>query len=143
MRTHAAPFPRKRLAAGALAAACLAASLAVAADQASAGYTGQVAAGVLKITGDAASDKVALLVDPSTPSTLLVDVGEDGTVVLSFDRSTFTAIDVAALGGDDEIRVDLALSTFIDAPVRLDGGSGDDTLIGGSGPETIAGGVGD
>src|SRR4051794_6806267 len=128
MRTHAAPFPRKRLAAGALAAACLAASLAVAADQASAGYTGQGAAGGLKITGDAGSGKGGPLVGPSPPAPLLVDVGEDGTVDLSFDRSTFTAIDVAALGGDDEIRVDPPLSTFIDAPVRLDGGSGDDTL---------------
>ena len=44
----------------AVAGACLAATLALDTDQASAAYTAQVQAGTLQITGDAASDKLAL-----------------------------------------------------------------------------------
>ena len=41
-----------------------------------------------------ASDKLALRLSPGDPGTLQLDAGEDGTVDFSFDRSTFTSIDV-------------------------------------------------
>src|SRR5436309_2299052 len=66
---------------------------------------GQVQGGTLQISGDAASDKLGLQVSPVDPNVLQVDVGEDGTTDFSFDRTTFTAIDVEAGGGDDEVRI--------------------------------------
>src|SRR4051812_23806618 len=48
--------------------------------------TAQVKAGTLQIRGDGAADKLKL--EP-TPTTLVVDVGEDNTADFTFDRSTF------------------------------------------------------
>src|SRR5581483_8029094 len=61
----------------------------------------------------------------------------------AFDRSTFTAIDVEAGGGDDTIRIDQVNGTFTDDAITLNGGAGNDTLIGGDGAETLIGGAGD
>ena len=58
-----------------------------------------------EVKGNGASDKLALR-PAGRARTLQVDVGEDGTADFSFDRSTFTAIDVEAGGGDDEVRID-------------------------------------
>src|SRR5436190_22406591 len=95
---------RRVLALSALSGALLAAALALGATPAFAAYTARVQGGTLKVTGDGVSDKLALLVSGSS-NTVQVDVGEDNTVDVSFDRTTFTAIDVQAGGGDDEIRV--------------------------------------
>jgi Ca2+-binding RTX toxin-like protein len=73
---------------------------------------------------------------------LQLDAGEDGTVDFSFDRSTFTAIDVQAGGGDDEVRVDDSFGSFADEALTIDGGSGNDTLIGGDGGDVLIGGNG-
>src|SRR6476661_27815 len=89
------------------------------------------------------SDKVALRLQGASPTTLQVDVGEDGSADFSFDRSTFTGIDVDAGGGDDDVRVDQSGGPFTDETVTIDGGSGDDTLIGGSGADVFEGGPGD
>jgi hypothetical protein len=107
-----------------------------------AAYTAKVQAGTLKITGDGASDKLALGLQGGAPNTLDVDVGEDGTTDFSFDRSTFTAIDVQAGGGDDEVRIVQGGGTFTDEAVTLNGGAGNDTLIDGSGSDTLVGGTG-
>ena len=53
-------------------------------------------AGTLTLTGNAASDKLVAAPRAGRTDTLQVDVGEDGTADFSFDRSTFTAIDVEA-----------------------------------------------
>src|SRR4051812_46765166 len=82
----------------ALVAASAAATLALRADPAFAAYTAHVQAGTLEITGNAASDKLALRLEAGSPSTLELDVGEDGTADFSFDRTTFTAIVVNAGG---------------------------------------------
>ena len=120
----------------------LAATLAFGAHPALAAYTARVQAGTLKITGNAASDKVALRLEPGSPTTLQVDVGEDGTADFSFDRSTFTAIDVEAGAGDDEVRIDESGGSFTDEAVTMNGGAGDDTLLGGSGADIVLGGGG-
>jgi Ca2+-binding RTX toxin-like protein len=119
----------------------LAGLLGIGAEQAAASYTGQVQNGVLKVTGNSASDTLALRILFST-GTLDLDVGDDGTADLSFDRSTFTAIEVDAGGGDDVVRVGSEVPQFADEPITLGGGAGNDTLIGASGAETLLGGSG-
>ena len=90
------------------------------------------------LVGNGASDKLSLELDPSDPAFLIVDVGEDGTVDFRFDRSTFSAINVQAGAGDDEVRVGNGVGD-----VTVDGGAGNDTLIGGDGNDTLIGGAGD
>ena len=139
MRTIEHP---RALALSVLTGVFLAATLAFGAHPALAAYTARVQAGTLKITGNAASDKLALRLEPGSPTTLQVDVGEDGTADFSFDRSTFTAIDVEAGAGDDEVRVDESGGSFTDEAVTMNGGAGDDTLLGGSGADIVLGGGG-
>jgi Ca2+-binding RTX toxin-like protein len=134
---------RKTLTAGVGALALGAAVLAFAAGPAAAAYTAQVQDGTLNIVGDNASDKLALRLAPGSPGTLQLDVGEDGTADFSFDRSTFTAIDVQAGGGDDEVVVDQIDGTFTDDALTIDGGRGDDTIRGGDGADLLIGGSGD
>jgi Ca2+-binding RTX toxin-like protein len=143
MNTMASRTARRgALGAGAVAAAFSAALLAFAAGPASAASTAGVQGGVLKITGNGASDKLALRLQAGSPGTLQVDVGEDGTADFSFDRSTFTAIDVEAGGGDDEVVVDQSNGTFTDEALTIDGGGGNDTLLGGDGNDVLVGGGG-
>lgn len=86
MSIHAHPPGRRALAVSA-AAGALAATLDLTTDQASAAYTAQVQAGTLHITGDAASDTLALQL--GAPGTLQVSV--NGVPAFSFDATTFTA----------------------------------------------------
>jgi len=116
---------RRALLASAAGGACLTAILGFAADPAAAAYKAQVKSGTLQINGDGASDKLELLTAPVNPNILELDVGEDGTINFSFDRSTFSAIDVQAGGGNDEVRI--APGAQLDG-VTIDGGAGDDTL---------------
>jgi hypothetical protein len=136
MNLQADRIGRRALTMGAATGSILAATLTFAATQADAAYTAQVKAGTLQIRGDGASDRLVLT---PTPTTLLVDVGEDGTADFTFDRSTFTAVNVQAGDGDDEVRVDNAVSPL---ELTIDGGAGDDTLIGANGNETLIGGAG-
>jgi Ca2+-binding RTX toxin-like protein len=129
----------RALLASAVGGACLTAMLGFAADPAAAAYRAQVQNGTLQISGDGASDKLELLTAPDNPSIVELDVGEDGTIDFAFDRSTFSAIDVQAGGGDDEVRI--APGAQI-GDVTIDGGAGDDTLIGGDGNDTLIGGPG-
>ena len=69
----------------------------------------------------------------------MLDVGGDGTADFSFDRATFTAIDVTAGGGDDVVRV---VGAFADEKLTVNGGSGADTLRSGLGQDTLLGGPG-
>ena len=123
--------------------AALAGTFAFGAQSALAAYTANVHNGTLEITGDRASDKLALRLAAGNPNTLQVDVGDDGTPDFSFDRSTFTAIHVQGGAGNDQIRIDQSNGTFTDEAVTLDGGSGDDTLLGGDGADVLIGGSGD
>src|SRR5262245_44103334 len=133
---------KKMLVLGALAAGVAAAVLGPGAGPALAAYTASVQNGTLNVVGDNASDKLALRLAPGDPNTLQVDVGDDGTADFSFDRSTFTAIHVAAGGGDDQVRIDQINNLFTDEAVTIDGGNGNDTLLGGDGADTLIGGPG-
>src|SRR4051812_45951438 len=123
-------------------AAVAAAAFGLGASPARAAYAAHVQAGTLQVTGDGAGDKLALRLAPGAPNTLQLDVGQDGTADFSFDRTTFTAIDVHAGGGDDELRIDQSGGLFTDEQVTLDGGSGDDTVVDGDGADTLLGGKG-
>jgi Ca2+-binding RTX toxin-like protein len=132
----------KALQGGAVLGASVAALLGVNVAPALASYTAGVQGQTLQIKGDGASDKLALRLSPADPNMLQVDVGEDGTADFSFDRSTFTAINVQAGGGDDEVRVDDSFGSFADDALTIDGGAGNDTLIGGDGNDVLIGGAG-
>ncbi len=119
--------------------ACLIALFGFVAAPAQAAYKAQVQGGTLQITGDAASDKLSLGASPTDLNTLVVDVGEDGTTDFAFNRSTFSAIDVEAGGGNDEVRVVGGVDI---GPVTINGGAGDDTIIGGSEADVLLGGPG-
>jgi Ca2+-binding RTX toxin-like protein len=120
-----------------------AAALGLAPDRAQAAYSAQVEAGTLKLHGNAADDTLVLRLQPGSPGTLQADIGADGTAEFSFDRSTFSSIEVEAGSGDDEVRVDQSGGTFTDESITMNGGSGDDTLIGGAGAEIFIGGAGE
>ena len=133
---------KKALVLGTLSAAVAAAVLGPGAGTAFAAYTAGVQNGTLNVVGDNAADRLALRLAVGDPNTLQVDVGDDGTADFSFDRSTFTAIHVAAGGGDDQVRIDQIGGTFTDEAVTIDGGNGNDTLLGGDGADTLIGGAG-
>jgi Ca2+-binding RTX toxin-like protein len=120
----------------------VAAVLAFGAGAAPAAYTAQIVAGTLQITGNGASDKLALRLQAGVPTVLDVDVGDDGTAEVSFDRSLFTAINVSAGGGNDLVRIDQSNGAFTDEAITIDGGSGNDTLLGGDGADFLIGGPG-
>ena len=133
---------RRVLALSTLAVAVLAAALGRA-SEATAAYTAEIDAGTLAITGDGGDDKLVLRLQLGAPAMLEVDVGADGTADFTVDRNTFTAIDVDARGGDDEVRIDHSGGTFPDELVTIEGGTGDDTLVGGIGDQILVGGSGD
>src|SRR3954464_3712475 len=74
--------------------ATLGAILVLGTGNAMASVTAQVSRGTLRVAGDAENDKVLITRHPAPPDTLVVDVGEGGSADFSFDRATFTAIDV-------------------------------------------------
>jgi hypothetical protein len=111
-----------------------------------AGATGRTSASVsndtLTVTGSSSRDSLALRLAAGDANTLEVDFGDDGSAEHSFDRSTFSSIEVALRSGTDRFRVDQANGTFADEALTVDGGSGNDTLDGGDGVERFVGGTG-
>jgi Ca2+-binding RTX toxin-like protein len=134
----------RALTAALVAGAGLAAWFGLAADRAYAAYSAQVTGGTLTITGDGASDQLALRLQAGSPTTLEVDVGNDGSADFSFDRGTFDAILVKAGGGRDLVKIDDTKGAFTDTETTtINGEGGNDTLLGGNGAETFLGGLGD
>jgi Ca2+-binding RTX toxin-like protein len=119
-------------------------ALGVGAERAHAAFSAQVVNGTLIVTGNGASDQLALRLQAGVPTTLEVDVGDNGSADFSFDRATFDAIDVDAGSGDDRVRIDEANGVFTDTEATtIDGQGDDDTLLGGSGAELLLGGAQD
>ena len=127
------------LAAGA--AAMLAVGLATA-GPAAAATSASVSNDILTVNGGNGDDRIALRLAAGAPGTLEVDFGDDGSAEHSFDRATFSRIDVLAGGGNDQFRVDQVNGAFADEALTVDGGSGNDTLDGGNGAELLIGGDG-
>ena len=119
---------RLGLAAGA--AAMLAVGLA-AASPAAAATSASVSNDTLTVNGDSGDDRIALRLAAGAAGTLQVDFGDDGSAEHSFDRSTFSRIEVFTGSGNDRFRVDQANGAFTDEALTVDGGNGHDTLDGG------------
>ena len=116
--------------------------VAVAAERAHAGYSARINNGTLTLTGNGASDQLALRLQAGVPTTLQVDVGDNGSADLSFDRAAFDRIVVNAGGGNDRVRMDEANGVFTDTETTTTNGEdGYDTLLGGAGPELFLGGA--
>jgi hypothetical protein len=101
-----------------------------------------VANDTLTVVGTRHADKVALRLAAGQPATLEVDFGDDGSAERTFDRGTFTKINVFLLRGDDTFRIDQTNGAFADEALTVDGGSGNDTLNGGDGADLFFGGGG-
>jgi hypothetical protein len=101
-----------------------------------------VANDALTVTGTNASELLALRLQAGASGVLDVDFGDDGTAEFSFDRATFSRIEVFLRGGDDQFRVDQANGSFPEEALTVDGGNGRDTLNGGDGAEVFEGGNG-
>jgi hypothetical protein len=101
-----------------------------------------VSGDTLVVNGSSASEALALRLAAGDANTLEVDFGDDGSAEHSFDRSTFSSIEVFLRSGHDQFRVDQVNGTFTDEGLTVDGGSGDDTLDGGDGVEVFNGGSG-
>ena len=114
--------------------------LAVVAQPAGAAYSVDVRNQTLRVTGNGASDQVALRVSGDA---LQVDVGDDGSADFEVPRDSFERIRVRAGGGNDLVRIDDSGGIFTDdVPTRIDGQGGRDTLRGGRGAERLNGGAG-
>ncbi len=144
MNVHRIPGARP-LALTAGAAAALAIGLAAAGPANPAGATqspsARVANDTLTVVGTSRSDRIALRLAPGAPGTMQVDLNDDGIAEQSFDRNTFSRIEVFLRSGSDQFRVDQA-NGIIDEPATVSGGSGNDSLNGGDGIELFIGGSG-
>ena len=106
-------------------------------DQAGAAYTARSRRERCRSPATAPSDKLALQPERADHAR---GESSNGTADFTFDRSTFTAVDVDAGGGDDR-----SASNSAHRPrraVTIDGGAGNDTLLGGDGADTLIGGAG-
>jgi Ca2+-binding RTX toxin-like protein len=99
----------------------------------------RVAHDTLMVTGRAGSDRIALRLAPGAPGTLQVDLNDDGAPEQTFDRNTFSRINVFTGSSDDRFRIDQVNGSLADEAVTIDGGSGDDTIDGGDGAELLIG----
>lgn len=144
MNVHRIPGARPlALTAGAAAALTIGLAAAGPANPAAATQSpsARVADDTLTVTGTSHSDRIALRLAPGAPGTMQVDVNDDGIAEQSFDRATFSRIEVFARSGNDQFRVDQA-NGIIDEPATVEGGSGNDTMNGGDGVELFIGGSG-
>jgi Ca2+-binding RTX toxin-like protein len=112
------------------------------ASPAAAATSASVSNDTLTVTGDSGDDRIALRLAAGAAGTLQVDFGDDGSTEHSFDRSTFSRIEVFTGNGNDQFRVDQANGPFTDEALTVDGGNGHDTLDGGDGVELFIGGNG-
>jgi Ca2+-binding RTX toxin-like protein len=111
------------------------------ATPASATITTSITNGTAKVTGDGASDKIAVGVASATA--IGIDIGADGTFDTGFELFDFSNLEIDMGGGDDTVDLSPLISTFGQIrPTVVDGGDGNDQLIGSNGPETLQGGAG-
>ena len=132
----------RRLGLAAAGLAAVAAAVATAGPAAAASNRAFVAQDTLIVKGSRNNDRIALRLEAGQPGTLQVDFGDDGTAEHSFDRATFSRINIFAGRGHDQVRIDQVNGAFVDEAVTMYGGRGNDTLDGGDGAELFFGGRG-
>ena len=111
------------------------------------GVRAQLKHGTLEVKGGDRADAVALRLEAGDPTTVEVDVGDDGSADFSVARGDLSAIKVKMGDGRDSARIDDANGIFTDAiPTTIAGGDDADSLSGGlgagSGAERYRGGDG-
>ena len=105
--------------------------------------TPRLKGGVLTIRGTKAADKIAVRLAAGDPTTLQVDLNDDGAGDFSYARADVTSIVVDAGAGNDAVRMDESNGTFTDTiPTTIAGGNGNDLIAGGKGVERLLGGRG-
>jgi Ca2+-binding RTX toxin-like protein len=132
--------PRRALVTAALAAAALASSLAVGTEDAAAAYTARIDGSTLVLAGNSAGETLVVYASSGPPAVLHFDVGNDGTLDFTFERSQFASVEIRTGGGNDEVR--LVGGGIADAAITIRGEGGNDLLFGGVGSQTISGGPG-
>ena len=135
---HSRAARRLGLAAG---VAGIAAALATAGPAAAANRA-FVAQDTLIVNGSNNNDRIALRLEAGQPGILQVDFGDDGTAERSFDRATFSRINIFTRAGHDQVRIDQVNGAFADEAVTMFAGRGNDTFDGGDGAELFFGGRG-
>jgi hypothetical protein len=95
------------------------------ASPAAAETSASVSNDTLTVNGGSDDDRIALRLAAGAAGTLQVDFGDDGSVEHSFDRSTFSRIEVFAGSGNDHD--------------TLNGGDGVEVFIGGNGDDAVDG----
>jgi Ca2+-binding RTX toxin-like protein len=110
---------------------------------ASAGYKAKIAGGTLTLTGSKKNDKVSLRLKKGAPGKLQIDVGANGSIEFTFNRSAFAAIVVNAGRGNDTVTISDKNGAFTTLEnTSIFGGPGKDKLTGGAGAESLVGGTG-
>ncbi len=137
------PRARARMLGLAFTGVALAASGVVGSMTASAASTATVANDTLVVNTGSGADRVALRLAAGAPGTLQVDLDDDGSADDSFDRATFSRIEVSLGSGNDEFRVDQVNGVFADEALVVSGNSGNDIMNGGDNIELFLGGSGD
>jgi Ca2+-binding RTX toxin-like protein len=123
------------------AAAGVAIGLAAASPSAAApSASASVANDMLTVRGTNGNDDIALRLAPGNPG--ILQVVFDGVVDGSFDRATFSKINVFLKNGNDSFAIDQVNGAFADEQVTANGGNGNDTFAGGDGAELFIGGNG-
>src|SRR5829696_6167092 len=102
-----------------------------------------VANDVLTISGTRDADNLALRLASGAPGTLQVDFADATGAEFSFERSTFSRIEVHLGNGADVYSVDQVNGSFNDEAITVYGENGDDSFTGGDSVEQFFGGRGD
>src|SRR5262245_20915471 len=98
--------------------------------------TAAFAGGILSVTGTDGPDTIEVRQDNGRISVVGVPIVRDGQNVSSVASADVTQIVVAALGGNDRVKVGSS-GQAITQPTDLDGGAGDDEVEGGAGADVI------
>ena len=94
--------------------------------------------GVLTVTGTDSNDKIVVGLEHGRPGLIRV---EDNGNVKDVRSKDVQEVRINGKNGNDVLKLN-AKNGALSAAVRIDGGSGKDTLVGGSGNDTLKGGAG-
>jgi Ca2+-binding RTX toxin-like protein len=118
-------------------------ALASAGNQRVDGVRAAIHHGVLQVRGGDADNRIAILLKAGDAGVIQVDVGDNNSPDISFDRADVAEIDLRGGDGGDALRIDDSNGSFTNTiPTTISGGDEADRLTGGLGNETFRGGDG-